>query len=577
MQSTTQADAFSLISAPEEGTGFTNYHRDIVKVQLRRIAKLLSPGHACALLELHRISSGKGISKMTISSSSLGTTLGVSAKRAGNILRDLEDENVISIERRRAQNQAHIASVISFKKGWRVPLPYRAKNLSGYISIPNVIPDDRQREIARYANTRAYLVYFVLAARADDSGLAVADRDELARLTAQSKDGVKKSIRELRACQVIENEGFGHGGAEYRLTPNTPAVEPPKKDTECGVGYDTSKGKHEVGSGTIRGRVGYDTSTYKESTIRLRNSSLQPRCSTEETPETTIAVGECENVDIEPRTDGEAVFRNYRAADSELGAHEEATLEKAKGAFAPGLFPTKNKEIGVEETDYSGEDGEYLIDRSGNEYVFDARAWREASHLEREVALDWATMGIVSGALIPPPSELMGEYGLSAGTDVDETVEETTHPDEVGAGDLEWCISSEGLRRFCEALDDKIDPESLQLLIREGYAGFADEHGVPLPEDMSESVIRTVGRCVGAHQRGAAINVAPYIAAALERNLENWRLLEHSAEGSAIAAQYETYEGDRRYGSAHETVEAEVVLAVEFFRERSSGAVGVAG
>ncbi len=70
--------------------GETHYPKRIFLEQVPRVSKMLSPGHALALLVLHRIMCGRRITEVEMSGESLGTMLGVDAGHARNLLLDME-------------------------------------------------------------------------------------------------------------------------------------------------------------------------------------------------------------------------------------------------------------------------------------------------------------------------------------------------------------------------------------------------------------------------------------------------------------------------------------------------------
>ncbi len=152
--------------ATSKDTGVTLYHHGILDSQVRQVVERLSPAHALALLVIHRLTSGYRRNTTDASATSMGAVLRLSRTRAHQLLLDLEAEKIITIERRRAKNNALGASLVRLTEAWRVPLPYRRKKLKGYVAIFNTVLDHALREVVADAGVRAGLVYFLLQAHA---------------------------------------------------------------------------------------------------------------------------------------------------------------------------------------------------------------------------------------------------------------------------------------------------------------------------------------------------------------------------------------------------------------------------
>ncbi len=206
-------------SGTENDKGYTQYQHRILDAQVRKVVTTLSPAHAVALLNIHRITGGKRQTTFEMTGGGLGATMGISPGRARNLIVELKGLKAIKVTGRKPHPTHHLPNRVGLTKPWSVPIPFQYENLKGYYPVPNVLPDELQREIiaSKEGSPRVYLVLFYLVAQQDDNGLTIARRDELAKRTGLTERSLKEAIRVLSTWGYIECEGFGHHGAEYRL------------------------------------------------------------------------------------------------------------------------------------------------------------------------------------------------------------------------------------------------------------------------------------------------------------------------------------------------------------------------
>ncbi len=453
---------------------------------------MLSPGHALALLVLHRIMCGRRITEVEMSGASLGTMLGVDAGHARNLLLDLEREGVIEKEKQIAESNAIQASRVKLTDEYRLHKPFRAKKLKHHITLPNVLFDVALRQVVRAAGGRAGLIFLILHTRAE-VGVSRVKLAELMAATAASKRPVQKAVSALARERFIKRCGRSQEGTQVRLATSKPLEE----GAEGGVEYAQG--------------VMSNTRIYKDSISGERPEVHQtPTLEDAHTPTS----GALEDVSVDDDIDSGSVAA-FRSSSSEQ---------------------TGSKSIwdGNTEPDAPEDNATELVDQLRGEKNPDAKektkgAKAPSSFRQKSIqALSTnkeQRAAIQSGEWHFPYLAALGTSSWSISEDFAELL----------VGNFEGTINPTGLVQVAGAYYERMQAESAQSAERGEY-----------PEDYAEvqavSIVRTIGRVVGAYQRGDVRSCPHYLVDSLERNLTGWKKIEYDAE--------EDYAGGNRYGLA---------------------------
>lgn len=478
--------------------------------------------HAVIVLRLHRLTQGLRIKTwLEVSEAGLAKTVGISAGYAGKLLRRLEEHGVIEIERRPGTGESKATSRVKWTEDYQVPLPFYAETMRGYYSVPNAVVDERMKEIVNYASPQAFLCYFVLAADLGEDYLAHASREELARQTGLSSQGVKRAVAGLRACKAAKLSGKTNAGATFLITPNVKTQKPIPKPK---VGSQMRDVERE-GQVADEGQVGSQMRDIKSKEVLQSNSSTHLTPQGNGSQSGSSGSGESVQKDVCDDV-GVADFRS-----SPEQPEDKSSWDGDAEPDAPEVNATKkvNQLEGVEKP---SEKNDHL--RNEKETHLKAPPEEKAKVATPH---DDEQKSSKAERLKELREKMAARQGEVHYLDKEKLWECSEDFAESVAAALDYRVSAAWVRDQTLVAFDAMQQEW------QDYGGMEIE--------MAETIVKTLGLVVGASLREPIRFPKRYLTGALAKNLKRWRNHEHDDS-------YDYYNGAPKYGTLETLVDEEI-------------------